>query len=142
MTKADEAVDLFHQGFNCAQAVLSVFASDFGLDRDIALRIAQGFGVGTGRRDETCGAVSGAVMALGLRYGCTRADNSEAREKTYAAVADFIRQFKAVHGSVARTDLLGYDLADPRQRAEASDAVAERRPLMVRDAVELVEKLV
>ncbi len=142
MTKADDAVALFHQGFNCAQAVLSVFAPDFGLDQDRALRIAQGFGAGIGRTDETCGAVSGAVMALGLRYGCTRADNSEAKEKIYAAVADFVQQFKMAHGSVACTDLLGYNLSDSLQRAEAKDVVQKRCPTLIRDAVALVENLV
>jgi len=55
MTKADEAVALFQQGFTCSQAVLSVFADDFGLDRDLALRISQGFGAGIAYTDDVCG---------------------------------------------------------------------------------------
>jgi hypothetical protein len=55
MTKAEDAVALFQQGFNCAQAVLSVFAQDFGFDRDVARRISQGFCAGIGRTDNTCG---------------------------------------------------------------------------------------
>ena len=69
MTKADGAVTLFQEGFTCSQAVLSVFADDFGLDRDLALRISQGFGAGIAYTDDICGALSGAVMVIGLRYG-------------------------------------------------------------------------
>jgi C_GCAxxG_C_C family probable redox protein len=101
MTEAEEAVALFQQGFTCSQAVLSVFAKDFRLDRDMALRIAQGFGAGIARTDGICGAFSGAIMVIGLRYGGIRADDNAAREKTYAVVGEFLQEFKALNGSVA-----------------------------------------
>jgi hypothetical protein len=46
MTQAEDAVALFQQGFNCTQAMLLVFAPDFGLDRDMAHRISQGSALG------------------------------------------------------------------------------------------------
>ena len=67
MTKAEDAVALFQHGFSCSQAVLTVFAQDFGLDRDLALRISQGFGAGMAYTDDICGAASGAIMVIGLR---------------------------------------------------------------------------
>jgi C_GCAxxG_C_C family probable redox protein len=144
MTKADEATALFQHGFNCAQAVLSVFAQDFGLDRDIARQISQGFGAGIGRTDDICGSLSGAIMVIGLRYGSIKADDIAAKEKTYAVVAKFLREFKTLHGSVACTDLLGYNLSDAQQVAEAKThkVAMERCPAFVRDAVKLVEKVV
>ena len=144
MTKAKEAVTLFQQGFNCAQAVLSVFAPDLGLDRGIARRISHGFGAGIARTDDTCGALSAAIMAIGLRYGSTRADDIAAKEKTYAVVAEFLKEFKSRYGSLACTDLLGYNLSDPQQFAEAKThkVVMERCPAFVRGAVELVETLI
>jgi C_GCAxxG_C_C family probable redox protein len=144
MTKAEEAVTLFQQGFNCAQAVLSVFAPDFGIDRDIALRISHGFGAGIARTDDTCGALSAAIMAIGLRYGGVRADDIAAKEKTYAVVAEFLNEFKALYGSLACTDLLGYNLSNPQQFAEAKThkVVMERCPAFVRGAVKLVETLI
>ena len=143
MGKAEEAVTLFHQGFNCAQAVLSVFAPDFGLDLDMARRVSQGFGAGVGRSDEICGSLSGAIMAIGLRYGAIRGDDAAAKENTYAIVHQFVEKFKTRHGSVACTDLIGYDLSDPQQYAEAKahHAATERCPTFVRDAVTLVEAL-
>ncbi len=143
MTRADEAVDLFNQGFICSQAVLSIFAPNFGLDRDTALRIAQGFGAGMARTNEACGAVAGAVMVIGLRYGATQADDRGARERTYEVVNEFIREFTKRNGTISCTTLLGYNLSIPSQRAEAheSGVVPQRCPGFVRDSVEIIESL-
>jgi len=144
MSKADEAVALFQQGFSCSQAVLSVFAPDFGLDRDIALRISQGFGAGIAYTDDICGALSGAIMVIGLRYGRITAEDKAAKEKTYAVVGEFLGQFRQRNGSVACTGLLGYNLSDPQQVAEVkkNKIVMARCPALVRDAVEFVETLI
>ncbi len=142
MTKSDDAVALFNEGFNCTQAVLSVFAQSFGLDTDMARRIAQGFGAGISRSNEMCGAVSGGVLVLGLRYGGSRADDTNAKEKTYAMVADFLQRFKRLHGSIECTDLVGYNLSDPRQHAEAKKVVPTRCPMFVSDAVTLLESVI
>jgi C_GCAxxG_C_C family probable redox protein len=144
MTKANDAVTIFQQGFTCSQAVLSVFAEDFGLDRETALQISQGFGAGIAYTDDICGALSGAVMVIGLRYGRIRADDTAAKEKTYAVVREFLREFKVRHGSVACTGLLGNNLSDPQQVLEVkkNKVVMARCPAFVRDAVKLVEKVV
>jgi C_GCAxxG_C_C family probable redox protein len=144
MTKADEAVALFKQGFNCSQAVLAVFGPDYGLDQGTATRVAQGFGAGVARTDDICGAVSGAIMVIGLRYGGAWADDSAAREKTYTAVEEFIRDFTQRNNAVAYTALLGYNLSDPHQYAEAKElkVFPARCPGFVREAVELVEKVI
>jgi C_GCAxxG_C_C family probable redox protein len=144
MTKAEDAVALFQQGLICSNAVLSVFAPDFGLDRDIALRVSQGFGAGIAYTDDICGALSGAIMVIGLRYGRITAEDKTAKEKTYAVVGEFLKQFKQRNGSVECTGLLGYNLSDPQQVAEVkkNKVVTARCPAFVRDAVELVEKLI
>lgn len=143
MTKADEAIALYKQGFNCAQALLSVFAPDYGLNGDTALRLAQGFGAGIARTDNLCGQVSSPVMILGLRFGGTRADETAAREKTFQAVGEFMRQFKERNGALTCTGLLGYNLSDPRQAAQAKErkAMAARCPGLIRDAAEILETL-
>jgi C_GCAxxG_C_C family probable redox protein len=144
MTRADEAVALFQQGFSCSQAVLAVFAEDFGLDRDLAFRISQGFGAGIAYTDDICGAVSGAIMVIGLRYGRIKADDIAAKEKTYAVVTEFLREFEKRNGSVTCTGLLGSNLSDPQQVTEVKKrkVVMARCPAFVRDAVEIVERLV
>lgn len=144
MTKAEDAVALFQQGFNCTQSILSVYATDFGLDRRIAARISQGFGAGIGRTDEICGSLSGAIMVIGLRYGGINPDDKPAKEETYTMVAMFLQQFKAIHRSISCTDLLGYNLSDPQQYGDAiaHKVAKEKCPAFIRDAVELVDSLI
>lgn len=69
MKKPDQAAALFEEGFACSQAVLATFCERFGLDRHIGLKLAEGFSGGIGRQGLTCGAVTGALMVIGLRYG-------------------------------------------------------------------------
>ncbi|MDD5230685.1 MAG: C-GCAxxG-C-C family protein [Candidatus Marinimicrobia bacterium] len=116
MERCEEAVKIFNNGFNCAQAVLSVFADEFGLDRTIALRIAGGFGGGMGRQGLICGAVTGAMMVIGLKYGKILPEDNAAREKAYNTVMDFSNRFKAQYGSLTCRDLLGYDISKPEER--------------------------
>jgi C_GCAxxG_C_C family probable redox protein len=144
VTKAEEAIALFQQGYGCAQVVFTVFAPDFGIDRDTALRISQGFSGGMSRTDNICGALSGATMVIGLRYGSPRADDVEAKGKTVAAVGELLQEFKKLHGSVDCTDLLGYNLSDPQQVAEAmkNKVMPARCPGFIRDAVEILEAMV
>ncbi len=69
MTKPDDAAARFKEGFSCSQAVVSSFAGDLGLGNDTAYKIPCGFGAGIARTGNTCGAVAGAVMVIGLKYG-------------------------------------------------------------------------
>lgn len=69
MNKADRAEELFKTGMCCSQAVFCAFAEDMGMDLETAVKVSAGLGGGVSRMRETCGAVTGAVMALGLKYG-------------------------------------------------------------------------
>lgn len=84
-----------------------------------ALRISQGLGAGIACTDDICGALSGAIMVIGLWYGGISADDNAAKEKTYAVVGEFLQEFKARNGSVACTGLLGHNLSDQQRVAEA-----------------------
>jgi C_GCAxxG_C_C family probable redox protein len=134
---------LFEQGFTCSQAVLAAFAERHGLDRDLALKLACAYGGGIARGGGTCGAVSGALMAIGLAHGRTRIEDEAAREKTYAATRTFLERFRAEHGSDLCRELLGVDIST----REGSEAAAKaglfrtRCPLLVRSAARLVSSL-
>jgi C_GCAxxG_C_C family probable redox protein len=144
MTQLPErAVKDFESGFSCSQAVLAAFSRSLGMDRETALKIAQPFGGGMAQRGETCGAVTGAYMALGLKHGRTRAEDVHARDKTYALMREFIERFTAAHGSLQCRDLLGFRLDDPDEHARAEEAGLFRDlcPCLVSSAVEIVEDL-
>ncbi len=110
MNKAEKAVALFKEGFSCSQAVFSAFSDNFGIDRNTALKISQPFGGGMAHLGEACGAVTGAFMLIGLKYGRTKADDLEARDRTYAKMRQFADRFKALHCSIQCRCLLGLDL--------------------------------
>jgi C_GCAxxG_C_C family probable redox protein len=114
MARTDDAYALMAASrMNCAQTVLSLFCTDYRLDRLTALRLAQGFGAGMGRAGRTCGAVTGSYMVLGLSQTGFAEHPRESLDKTYALIVEFNRQFEALHGSVACKDLIGYDLSSP-----------------------------
>lgn len=137
-----QAVDRFNDGLNCSQAVLSSYSEQFGLDCEKALKIAAGFGGGM-RMGRTCGAVTGAFMVLGLKYGNTSAEDKRAKAKTNDMVVEFTNRFKARNGSVMCRDLLGCDISTPQGSKEAQDRglFTSVCPEMVQDAAEILEEI-
>lgn len=139
---ADSAAARFAEGFNCSQAVLSAFAERLGLDQATALKLAAGFGGGMGCLGHTCGAVSGALMVLGLKHGTT-APGPAAKEAVYARVREFAQRFQALHGSLACRDLIGYDIsvAEEFQRAKESGVFKTKCPDFVRTASVILKEM-
>ncbi len=142
MNHAELAAALFSQGLSCSQAVFSVYAGEYGLDKDAASKIASGFGGGMGRMGQTCGAVTGAYMVIGLKYGAATGDR-EAKEKTYRAIREFAEQFKAKHGALDCKDLLGCDISTPEGFEEMKKRGLHEKVCtkLVRDACEIVDEM-
>jgi C_GCAxxG_C_C family probable redox protein len=140
MSRVDFATEVMSSGImNCAQSVLVTFCGEYGLDSKLALKLAQGFGGGMGRQGKTCGAVTGAYMAIGLQY---EPDNSpEGKDRMYNLIRDFNQKFVSLHGALTCKELLGEDLSTP----EGLAAVREKKlsstlcPGFVRDAVQILE---
>lgn len=143
MTKADDAHRSFLKKFTCSAAVFSAFSEELGLDPDTAKKIACGFGAGISKTGNICGAVSGALMVIGLKYGKAEEGDDAATEKTRSLVRQFIARFTEKNGSVSCTDLLGYDLSDPDdyEAARKSGIFIEKCPLLVRDAADILGEI-
>ena len=144
MDVGDLAVERFGQGYSCSQAVFSACAERRGVDRDLALRVAAGFGGGLGRTAQTCGCVTGAIMAIGLaQRGVGPEENRAEKEKTYQAVQRFLREFAGRNGSTVCLDLLGCDISTPEghEQARQNGLFRSRCGPLVRDAVELAESI-
>ena len=138
-----ESLYLFNQGYNCSQAVFSVYAEENGLDPDLARKIATSLGAGIGRTGNICGAVSGAILAIGLIHGMNRPDDTEAREKSYQLTQDFMKTFTDRYGSVSCPTLLGYHLGIPAEREEAGrkGVVKDICPRLVQGAAEILKEI-
>jgi C_GCAxxG_C_C family probable redox protein len=136
--KVEAAVACFREGFNCSQAILSTWGGEFGLERETALRAASAFGAGMGRLGEVCGAVTGALIVIGLKHGQT-----EAKDKDYSLVRDLAGRFRSRNGSLLCRELLGCDLttAEGMETAKQQGLFTERCPRFVRDAAEILEDI-
>jgi C_GCAxxG_C_C family probable redox protein len=142
MNRVSDAVGLFDKGCACSQAILAVYGEHFGLERGLAMRIASGFAGGM-RMAETCGAVTGAFMVLGLRHGTEACVAQRGRGAVYAAVQDFTTRFQARNGTVVCRDLLGCDVATPEglEAAKKQGLFKTKCLKMVRDAAEILETM-
>jgi C_GCAxxG_C_C family probable redox protein len=140
----DRAEELFASGLNCSQAVLGAFSESAGLPQDTAFRVAAGFGGGIGRTGGVCGAVTGAVMALGLLEPASDPRDPMAKARLYERVQTLLEEFGRVHGSLACRDLLGCDISTSEGYMEArgQGLLASRCPEFVRTAAELIEEMV
>jgi C_GCAxxG_C_C family probable redox protein len=143
MNKVQQAQSLFLDGYLCSQSVLMTYASLFDLEPEKAARIAAPFGGGVARRGETCGAVNGAFMVLGLKYGHTSADDLDSKEKTYSGVEQFISQFQELNGSIRCNELLDCDISTPEglQSAYDSQLFVTRCPKFVGDTMEILDQI-
>lgn len=142
MKYSDKAVENFKSGYNCAQSVFLAFAEDFGIEKDLALKLASSFGAGMGRLREVCGAVSAMFAIAGLKYGYTEPDNDDVKAKHYERIQNLANQFITKHETLICRELLGLpsgaDSPIPSVRTEQYYA---ERPCenFIRTAAEIIE---
>jgi len=139
----EQAIKAFSSGLNCAQAVLTAYSEKLNFDKDFATSVSCGFGGGMGRLQETCGAVTGAFMVLGI-YNCKKyVENKDRKDKTYPMVLDFNRKFIEIHHTNTCKGLLGCDLNTDEGQQYAKDhnvhgTICEK---CITDAVGILEEM-
>jgi len=140
----DRAVTFFDQGYSCSQSVFMAYAPLIDLDDAKAARIGSMFGAGIGRLGRTCGAATGALMALGGYLGHDTAGDKEAKLRSYALAREFIVLFTERNGSSTCLELVGRDISDPEQLeiAREEGIFKTRCPEFVRSAVEIVGEMI
>jgi C_GCAxxG_C_C family probable redox protein len=136
----DIAVERFDGPYSCSQAVFSAFAPQYGLTDELAVKISAPFGGGMSRQGNVCGAVSGALMVIGLARGSV---DPKDKQLVYRLGEEFIQRFESGHTSVLCRDLLGLDLSDSEQAQAAKDQRLFTRlcPAFVRNAAEILSEL-
>ena len=127
-------------GFGCAASVLSTFCEGYDLEQETALKLACGLGGGCAM-GEICGAVSGAILVIGLKHGQDSVENSAAKANCHARVVQFIDKFKEKNNALTCNALLGCDTTTDEGFAIYLEKRGTVCPALVRDAVEILEEL-
>ncbi len=139
----ERAAQLFASGISCAPAVLAAFAPGLGIDEDHAARAASCFGGGMASSGRVCGAVTGAMMAIGLGHGPGARADAAAKKVAYDRAQELWRRFTDRHGSIECRDILGLDISTPEGHAQAAaqGLFKTRCAAAVRDAAEIVKEI-
>lgn len=141
-TIAEQAESMFRDGFNCAQSVVGTCGDRRGLDKQTAIRVSQCFGGGMSA-GETCGAVCGALMVIGLEHANLTGQDAGAKAKAHDLAVEFRRLFQERHKSLRCSDLLGVDYAtnEGKHLARERGLTKTLCPKFVHDAAEMIEQL-
>lgn len=131
MTKKELAIAYHDKGYNCAQAVICAFSEELGVPHEVLFKAAEGFGLGMGCMNGTCGAISGAVMAAGFKNSTANLDGPKSKMDTYKLSKEILESFQEKNGSVTCRDLKGVD----------TGVVLRSCPGCIEDAVELVSEV-
>lgn len=121
--RVQRAVENFMQGYGCSQSVVAAFADLYGVDEELANKIAAGFGGGVGRMRMMCGAVSGIVILAGLECGQTEGADKEGKAACYKLVQQLLAKSKEQNGSLICAELLGLN---GNAKAQSSYVPSER----------------
>ena len=143
METVERAVTNQAEGCNCCQSIIAAYGPGLGLDRRQACDVALAFGGGIAHTGRTCGAATGALMALGLHVAKAGLPLAEAKVKAYKIGAEFLEKFRARTGYTDCADLLGERIDTP----EGMKAVREKNllrtvcPRIIRAAAEILEEM-
>lgn len=142
MSRVEDAVNCFCRGAACSQAVLGTYGPSVGLAREQGMKLASGFAGGM-RLAQTCGAVTGAFMVLGLKHAGANCDQRDGRSNVYAAIGEFATRFQQRNNSVVCKELLGCDIstAEGAQKATKEGLFRTICPKLVQDAAEILEQM-
>lgn len=142
MNRIESAKHYFEEKFHCSQAVFAAFAPEYGLTEEQALKIGSCFGSGM-CKGEVCGAVTGALMVLGLKYGHCRIGDTEGKLKTSRLTCLMMDKFKEENGSYLCRDLLGYDVTQKEEVEKIKELglFTDFCPKMVESAARILEEI-
>ena len=137
MTKVGRTVASFNKGANCCQAILSVYGLPLGVEQSMAMRLGGPFGGGMGCTGATCGAVTGALMILGLHCGVD--ESQRVRE----LAQEFLRRFEEQNGALCCRQLLGRSIHKPKELEKAVKEGLFTRvcPKLVHSAATILEAM-
>ena len=125
------AIEKHDLGYNCAQCVALAYADLVDMAPEQLFKITEGFGLGGGNMQGTCGAISGAIALIGLLNSCGDLEHPSTKAQTYALGREILERFKAQNGSVLCHELKG----------AGTGKVLRSCPDCIMDACQLFEEL-
>lgn len=136
-----KVLEAFMAGFDCAQVVLNSVASEIGLDDMAANKVSACFGGGM-FCGGTCGAVTGAYMAIGMKYGHCQPDDGEAKVNTIKKLSEFNGKFLEQYDSLICKDLLGYDIGtlEGMEKINEQQLLTTFCPKLVSSAISILKE--
>lgn len=114
--KENQAIQNFENGMNCAQAVISVYAEELGLNLSTALQLTSSLGGGIARKQEMCGALNGAALVIGLMYGNKTVDDQESKDRAGEITRQFLDKIEPVYGGLTCKHILKASLQTQEDR--------------------------
>lgn len=138
----EKIAELFMKGIDCSQVVVAAFAEELGISQKEAYKMAAGFGGGMGI-GETCGAVVGAMIVLGLKFGHCDTEHIEQKDIMNAKRAEFLTKFQEKYGVCNCKGLLKHDIADPEDMQKILDEglLFEFCPEVVKDTIDILNEV-
>ena len=138
---SERAAKCFESDFNCAESVLMSLAESIGVRSELIPKIATAFGGGIGRRGSVCGALTGGVIAIGLKFGRSKAKDTKRREESYQKALELFKRFEKEFGSALCYDLIRLDLTTPEGRERIKAVRLEKCISFVRSAARSAARL-
>ncbi len=137
-----QAVERFLKSKNCSQAILETYAPAMGMSVELARRVSAALAGGMGMGAQ-CGAVTGALLVIGLKYGKTQDTDQKADQETFRRVEEFVKEFKARNKYLECSQLLGIDMSSSEgvQEAAQKGLFTKQCPKYLRSATEILDKI-
>lgn len=143
MDKTKQAVDRYKGEYNCAQAILTTFAYELGLEEDIAENLTSAFGAGINYRGEMCGAVSASLLSIGLKLKALNEFDELKKELVKEYSDKFIQQFIIRNKAVTCNKILAIDISNPKnlERARETKLFDRVCPGIVQSSAEILKDI-
>lgn len=140
----ENALNLFNNGYNCAQSVLLSQIDKLNITPSTATNLTSGFGAGMGGLQKTCGAVTGAYLTIGLYYGAIHNDNDDKKAAANERIKEFHQQFLAQHNTSDCLTLLNCDLNTEEGQSHFSENKLKKTICeeCIKDAITIIDKVI
>lgn len=130
-SRKEKAIELHNKGYNCAQSVACAFADVTDADEEAIFKMTEGFGLGMGCMEATCGAISGATVILGMMNSTANLEKPDSKAATYKMSRELVQSFKSKNHSIVCKDLKGIE----------NDIVLRSCQGCIEDAVDILNEI-